>query len=124
MLKAILKAEPLPYSTIEIKNILYRTYDAVYGFIEPGGTEEKSPLASVLFHTDEHCHGRDKLLEFIDVYKDLGIYEGWGISLTDFLELPSDVTDYIIERTERDILEANKRREAQRKEAENLQNNA
>lgn len=124
MFKAILKAEPLPYSTIEIKNILYRTYDAVYGFIEPGGMEEKSPLASVLFHAEESCRGRDKLLEFIDVFKDLGIYETWGISLPAFLELPTDVSDYIIERTERDIREEDRLRQIRKKEAESLQNDA
>jgi hypothetical protein len=56
----------------------------------------KRPLAMMALHpAEDHCKG-SRIYELIKLFPILKIYQHYGMSLTDFLELPHDYADLIL----------------------------
>ena len=83
---------------------MYRTYETIYGVQDHNGGG-CNPLSSVAYTDVESSRGRTKLMDRMDTYRELDIYRTWHLSMTEFLGLPRDMVLYIIETTEKSIIE-------------------
>ncbi len=58
--------------------------------------ELKRPLSSVALHDAENVCDPSRLYEVIKLYADRKVYTHYGLSLTDYLDLPHDIAVYIM----------------------------
>ncbi len=58
--------------------------------------DKKRPLVSVAAHPSEDISSRSKLFQRIKLHKDAKVYPLFGLDLISFLELPTEICDYIL----------------------------
>lgn len=88
------------------RSILYQAYETTFGvfdYMAQAMTEHaqldpdlKRPLASVALHFAEDVSSTSRLYELIRAFKDRKVYSVMGLSLTEFLDLPHDICEFIL----------------------------
>lgn len=92
--------------TVTAKSILYQAYETAFGIhdyldeamqesVQPN-PDKKRPLSSVGMHFAEDFSSTSKLYEMIRIFKDRKVFSVMGLNLTEFLDLPHDVCEYIL----------------------------
>lgn len=82
----------------------YETSNAIFDHLQQGmlddspGIEpdQKRPLSSVAMHFAEDTSSTSVLYQRIRIFKDRKVYALMGLNLTEFLELPRDLCDFIL----------------------------
>lgn len=77
--------------------MLRERYETLYGIYNHDAPDVNRPLASVAIHKAEDASLGSLLYERIEQFEERKIYQRFGISLVEFLELPSDVCLKIME---------------------------
>ena len=81
---------------IDGRTVMQDEYDVVYGFYNHHNTSVNRPLASVAFHQPEDINDSSLLEEAIRTYVDRGIKEVYGLNLIEFLDLPLDIIEMLM----------------------------
>jgi hypothetical protein len=76
--------------------LLTELYELTYG-IRPD-VENESPLAPVSFHEANNTLRYSGLFSYVDRFERLKVGETYRLSLVEFLELPRDIADELLER--------------------------
>ena len=74
-------------------------YDISYQICNHGDVKGVSPLASIAMHSHETYWPHSGLFQSISRYDRQEINRLYGLSLTDYLELPHDVIEMLTQRT-------------------------
>jgi hypothetical protein len=82
----------------------YETSNGIFDHLHQGmlddtpeiDPDEKRPLSSVAMHFAEDTSSTSMLYQRIRVFKDRKVYALMGLNLTEFLELPRDLCDFIL----------------------------
>lgn len=103
----VLKSVPAVPNTIEAKTILNQAYEQTFGVFDHLGQnnletidanpDSKRPMIEVAFHPSEDICARSQLYKTIKEFKDRKVYQYFGLSLLEFLDLPVDICDYILD---------------------------
>lgn len=81
-------------------------YETVYGIFNHATQAAQRPLALVAMHWCEDTATDSTLYERIDLFLNRDVSKHSGLSLVEFLELPSDLCSYLLEvATKRQKLE-------------------
>ncbi len=75
---------------------VYETKFGIYNHLEPTASKRR-PLGSVAFHEPEEINDNSLLKAVIKRYMDNSVGEYTKLSLLEFMELPSDIVDIVIE---------------------------
>jgi hypothetical protein len=75
--------------------LLRDRYDQTYGIFNHDLGDPDRPWALIGMHWAEDCSTGSYLYERIEAFEDKKIYARFGLSLTEFLALPRDVTDHL-----------------------------
>ena len=76
--------------------LLLDTYVTTFGICDHGLMADR-PLALVAMHWEEDNSNSSSLYERIQQFEDRQVYKRFGLSLTEFLELPRDVCIKILD---------------------------
>lgn len=71
-------------------------YEEEYGICNHRSISGIRPLSSVAMHPSEDFNTNSKLEEVLALYLQKNIREQYGLSITEFLDLPIDVIDMLI----------------------------
>lgn len=83
-------------STLELKVVLYQIYETEYGIFDHISATNR-PLSSVAFYPAEDSLDGSPLDSIMRTYIDKNIKETFGLSLLEFLDLPRDTIELMIE---------------------------
>jgi hypothetical protein len=84
-------------SNIDSQLVLRDSYDIKYRIYNHLSNDKSRPLASVALHEQEENTKTSSLYEAIEVYKDLNILGLFGLSIKEYLSLPSDFCNALLE---------------------------
>lgn len=93
---AALKTAPIICAT-DVSLSLRDRYDTAYGIYNHNTPQSDRPLALVGMHPSEDATTGSTLYERMALFEERQVFKRWGISLTEFFELPSDMCSYILE---------------------------
>lgn len=84
---------------LDAKQVLYDVYETKFGlFNHLSGLDRKTrPLASVALHEMEDNTKSSSLYESIEIYLDQDINKNFGLSLNEFLDLPRELINKLLE---------------------------
>lgn len=77
--------------------VLYDMYEVTYGIFNHIGMSKSKPLSSIALHESEDNTLSSHLYEAIDTYQKNGIKEIFGISLIEYLDLPTEICIKLLE---------------------------
>lgn len=79
--------------------LLQDIYETSYGIFDhsQAAVDNSRPLALVAMHWEEDASTGSQLYERIELFKERQIYQIFGLSLTEFLDLPRDICTKILE---------------------------
>lgn len=77
--------------------MLLEKYETVHGIYNHAIDDPDKPLAIVALHDGENTGIGSTLYERIELFAERGVTKHFGLSLSEFLELPTDVCDRILE---------------------------
>lgn len=79
--------------------LLQDIYESGYGIFDhsQAAVDNSRPLALVAMNWEENASDGSLLYERIELFKERQIYQIFGLSLTEFLELPRDICTKILE---------------------------
>lgn len=77
------------------QQLLMEAYDVAYGVIDHDS--DPSPLSLVRMSTVEDVTTHSRLYNTIRRYRQYGIRRIYGLSLNEFLELPFDIRDFLLQ---------------------------
>lgn len=89
------KVAMCPADTAIVLREKYETLLGIYNHDHPPGPPR--PLASIAMHWAEDASGGSLLYERIEQFEERKIHQRFGLSLTEFFELPRDVCRKIME---------------------------
>ena len=97
---------PSSQSTLALAEI----YETTLGLYNHGDEVARTsrPLALVELHPKEDTSTYSPLYRRIAEFHHLKIYEGWGLSLTEFMNLPHEYVEYILKLSRRGAAVAGK----------------
>ena len=72
-------------------------YETAYGIYNHSNPIDNRPLALVGMHWSEDSASGSLMYERISQHMNNNIYKYFGLSLTEFLDLPTDIVSYILE---------------------------
>lgn len=102
-------SEPLASDAAQI--LMDMTYDTSYGLFDHADPRTANPLSPVMLHPGEQYYKEGPIYQAILRYERQDILDRFGLSLTEYLDLPEDyvtmLTDITIELGERDAKLAN-----------------
>lgn len=84
-------------SSTDADMVLYDMYEVQYGIFNHIGASKKRPLSSVAMHDAEENTSTSSLYEAIDTYQRNGIKEIFGLSLKEYLDLPTEICIKLLE---------------------------
>lgn len=77
-------------------------YEVTYGIFNHVGASVKRPLSSVALHECEENAVSSSLYESIDIFLNTGIRDAFGLSLTEYLALPTEICIKLTEAASRE----------------------
>lgn len=83
------QSEPMPSDAAQV--MLSMAYETTYGIYDHYNPSDNDPLAPVAMHEAEQYKELSGLYRSIERYERQGIHNRFGLSLTDYLELPRDI---------------------------------
>lgn len=75
--------------------LLRETYEQVFNIYDHGNRSYENPLSLVAMHSRENTCEGSPLYRSIRRYREAGVKEAFGLSLTEFLALPREYTSLI-----------------------------
>lgn len=84
-------------SSTDADIILYDLYEMNYGIFNHRNASKTKPLSSVALHECENIGADSNLYKVIEAYVSRGVKEVTGLTLTEYLELPTDICIKIME---------------------------
>ena len=84
---------------VTAKLLLLDRYESTYGICLHDDVPDHEPLKVSAFHEANSNLKHSSLFSYIDRFEKLKIGTTWGLSLMEFLELPRDIADELLERT-------------------------
>jgi hypothetical protein len=84
-------------SSVDADMVLYDMYEVNYKIFNHIGASKKRPLSSVAMHDAEENTITSNLYEAIDMYQKNGIKEIFGLSLTEYFDLPTEICIKLLE---------------------------
>lgn len=82
---------------VDANMLLYDMYEVNYKIFNHIGASKKRPLSSVALHEAEDNTLTSNLYEAIDTYQKNGIKEIFGLSLNEYLDLPTEICIKLLE---------------------------
>lgn len=82
---------------VDANMLLYDMYEVNYKIFNHIGASKKRPLSSVALHDAEDNTTTSNLYEAIDTYQKNGIKEIFGLSLNEYLDLPTEICIKLLE---------------------------
>lgn len=71
-------------------------YETEYGIYNHLGSSGMRPLSSVAMFPSEDVNTNSRLEEMMRTYLKKGIYESYGLSFIEFMDLPIDIVEMLI----------------------------
>ncbi len=89
--------------SIDAQIVMRDLYEKEFGIYDHAKINRNRPLASVAFHPAENINDYSLLEESMRTYISKGIKDKFGLSYTEFLELPLDIIEIMIRIGDEDL---------------------
>lgn len=87
----------MDWATAEL--LIIDRYESTYGICIHDEVPDHEPLKPMAFHEANRNLKHSSLFSYIDRFEKLKVGTTWGLSLVEFLQLPRDISDELLERT-------------------------
>lgn len=92
-----LRAAAQPLCSTDADIVMREKYETAYSLYNHEAPDPEHPLAIIRMHPGEDASTGSLLYERIEQFEERKIYQRFGLTLKDFLDLPSDVCMKVME---------------------------
>lgn len=93
-------------NSVDRQLLLDEAYSEVYSLNT--GIDRNHPFATSLWRESEEINLRSPLYQRLRRFREYRVYELWNISLENFLDLPRETVEYILDECAKELAKRNK----------------
>lgn len=99
---------PQKLSVLDAKLVLSEAYDKTYGICNHDNlSADDAPLSIVAYHQAEETFDFSTTKQYITAYRKKRLYRLFGVSLNEFMQLPSEIADELLRQATEEIKQQN-----------------